>query len=67
MNGLKTLLLIKASNVFMTFARYAHLRDMRGNPWILAVLFESQVELPGSGSPSWWSRFFHLPKMNARW
>jgi hypothetical protein len=37
--GLKTILLLTLSNVFMTFAWYAHLKDMRAKPWIIAVLF----------------------------
>lgn len=55
MTGLKTLLLLTASNVFMTFAWYAHLRDMRGKPWILAVLlswgiafFEYLLQVPAN-------------------
>ncbi|MCU0794381.1 MAG: DMT family protein [Akkermansiaceae bacterium] len=39
MIGLKTILLLTLSNVFMTFAWYAHLKDMRAKPWIIAVLF----------------------------
>ncbi|MFM2243753.1 MAG: hypothetical protein RLZ97_2609 [Verrucomicrobiota bacterium] len=39
MTGLKTILLLTLSNVFMTFAWYAHLKDMRAKPWIIAVLF----------------------------
>jgi uncharacterized protein len=29
--------LLCASNVFMTFAWYAHLKDMRSKPWLIAV------------------------------
>ena len=36
---MRTFLLLLASNVFMTFAWYAHLKDMRAKPWIIAVLF----------------------------
>lgn len=35
---LKFFLLLTISNVFMTFAWYAHLRDLRAKPWLLAVL-----------------------------
>ena len=31
-------LLLVASNVFMTFAWYAHLRNYSGKPWFIAVL-----------------------------
>ena len=31
-------LLLVASNVFMTFAWYAHLRDLREKPWLVAAL-----------------------------
>lgn len=39
MTGFKTIVLLTFSNVFMTFAWYAHLRDLRDKPWIIAVLF----------------------------
>ncbi len=39
MIGLKTILLLTLSNVFMTFAWYAHLRDLKAKPWIIAVFF----------------------------
>lgn len=32
------ILLLIASNVFMTFAWYAHLRDLRTAPWLVAVM-----------------------------
>jgi uncharacterized protein (DUF486 family) len=35
----KTALLLLASNVFMTFAWYAHLKDLREKPLLVAVLF----------------------------
>lgn len=35
----KTVLLLIASNVFMTFAWYAHLKDLNHKPWIVAALF----------------------------
>ena len=34
----KTVGLLAASNVFMTFAWYAHLRDMKAKPWFIAAL-----------------------------
>jgi uncharacterized protein (DUF486 family) len=49
-----TLLLI-ASNVFMTFAWYAHLRNLADRPWYLAALlswgiafFEYLLQVPGN-------------------
>lgn len=36
---LKTMVLLSLSNVFMTFAWYAHLRDMKDKPWMIAALF----------------------------
>jgi uncharacterized protein (DUF486 family) len=51
---LTTLLLI-GSNVFMTFAWYAHLRNLRDRPWIVAVLaswglafFEYLLQVPAN-------------------
>lgn len=35
---LTTVLLLTLSNVFMTFAWYAHLRELADKPWILAAL-----------------------------
>ena len=57
----QTILLLVASNVFMTFAWYAHLRDLSGKPWWIAALvswfialFEYLIQVPanriGSGS-----------------
>jgi uncharacterized protein len=34
----RTVALLVCSNVFMTFAWYAHLRNLRGKPWIVAAL-----------------------------
>ena len=34
----KTAVLLMCSNVFMTFAWYAHLRNLSTRPWIVAVL-----------------------------
>ena len=45
------------SNVFMTFAWYAHLKDLRTAPWYLAVLaswglafFEYMLQVPANRS-----------------
>ena len=35
---LKTILLLTISNVFMTFAWYAHLKNLGSKPWIVAAL-----------------------------
>lgn len=34
----KTVLLLTISNVFMTFAWYAHLKNLNNKPWIIAAL-----------------------------
>lgn len=34
----KTILLLTVSNVFMTFAWYAHLKNLNNKPWIIAAL-----------------------------
>ena len=36
--SLQTILLLLASNVFMTFAWYGHLRNMSTAPWSAATL-----------------------------
>jgi uncharacterized protein (DUF486 family) len=48
-------LLLMASNVFMTFAWYAHLKNLDGRPWYLAALvswgiafFECLLQVPGA-------------------
>lgn len=41
----KFLVLLTCSNVFMTFAWYAHLRDMKGRVWYLAALFSWGIAL----------------------
>ena len=33
------IILLLISNVFMTFAWYAHLKDMKARPWLIAALF----------------------------
>src|SRR5881296_3540146 len=52
---LQTVLLLMASNVFMTFAWYAHLRDLNKQPWIVAALvswgialFEYLIQVPAN-------------------
>jgi uncharacterized protein (DUF486 family) len=37
--------LLSMSNVFMTFAWYAHLKDMKGKPWIIAALLSWGIAL----------------------
>ncbi|MBL6991199.1 MAG: DMT family protein [Bacteriovoracaceae bacterium] len=37
--GVQTIVLLIASNIFMTFAWYAHLRHLSGRFWFWAVLF----------------------------
>ena len=34
----KTILLLTVSNVFMTFAWYAHLKNLNNKPWLIAAL-----------------------------
>ena len=55
MVGLKTIALLTLSNIFMTFAWYAHLRDLRDKPWLIAALiswgvafFEDMVQVPAN-------------------
>ena len=42
---LKTILLLTVSNVFMTFAWYAHLKNLSHKPWIIAALVSWGVAL----------------------
>lgn len=51
----KTVLLLLLSNVFMTFAWYAHLKELNTKPWIVAVLvswslafFEYLLQVPAN-------------------
>ncbi|NQV26142.1 MAG: DMT family protein [Rhodopirellula sp.] len=51
----KTILLLSCSNVFMTFAWYAHLKDLKDRPWIIAALvswgialFEYLLQVPAN-------------------
>ncbi len=50
-----TVLLLIASNVFMTFAWYAHLKDLKAQPWFIAAiiswgiaLFEYLLQVPAN-------------------
>jgi uncharacterized protein (DUF486 family) len=52
---LRTTLLLACSNVFMTFAWYAHLRNLSGRPWWIAAivswgiaLFEYLLQVPAN-------------------
>ena len=52
---LKTILLLTMSNVFMTFAWYAHLKNLSDKPWYIAAflswgiaLFEYLLQVPGN-------------------
>jgi len=42
---LQTTVLLVLSNVFMTFAWYAHLKDLNGRPWFIAALVSWGVAL----------------------
>jgi uncharacterized protein (DUF486 family) len=51
----QTVLLLIASNVFMTFAWYAHLKELNDRPWYLAAvlswgvaLFEYMFQVPAN-------------------
>jgi uncharacterized protein (DUF486 family) len=41
----KTILLLTASNVFMTLAWYAHLKELSHRPWIVAALISWGIAL----------------------
>lgn len=50
-----TILLLSLSNVFMTFAWYAHLKELGEKPWVIAALvswgiafFEYSLQVPGN-------------------
>jgi len=52
---LQTILLLVASNVFMTFAWYAHLKNLAASPWWVAALaswgialFEYLLQVPAN-------------------
>ena len=42
---IKAIALLTASNVFMTFAWYAHLKEMKTKPWFIAALFSWGIAL----------------------
>jgi uncharacterized protein (DUF486 family) len=51
----QTILLLSLSNVFMTFAWYAHLKELNHKPWIIAALiswgiafFEYMLQVPAN-------------------
>ena len=51
----RTLVLLTLSNVFMTFAWYAHLKEMSQKPWVVAALlswgialFEYMLQVPAN-------------------
>ncbi len=44
-NWLTTTLLLIASNVFMTFAWYGHLKNLHNKPWIIAALLSWGIAL----------------------
>src|SRR5688572_15006488 len=51
----RTVILLTLSNVFMTFAWYAHLRNLSGRPWYIAALaswgialFEYLLQVPAN-------------------
>ena len=53
--SLQTILLLTASNVFMTFAWYGHLKNMATSPWYIAALvswgialFEYLLQVPAN-------------------
>jgi uncharacterized protein (DUF486 family) len=50
-----TIILLSLSNIFMTFAWYAHLKELNQKPWIVAALvswgiafFEYMLQVPGN-------------------
>jgi hypothetical protein len=53
--ALQSILLLSASNVFMTFAWYAHLKNLNDKPWYVAAIlswgiafFEYMLQVPGN-------------------
>ncbi len=52
---MRTIFLLLLSNIFMTFAWYAHLKNLRAAPWYFAVLaswglafFEYMLQVPAN-------------------
>lgn len=63
----KAVTLLVCSNVFMTFAWYAHLKNLRDRPWLVAALaswgiafFEYLLQVPGNRIGS---NAFSLPQL----
>ena len=53
--ALRSILLLTLSNVFMTFAWYAHLKNLSGKPWFIAAIvswgiafFEYLAQVPAN-------------------
>jgi uncharacterized protein (DUF486 family) len=53
--ALQAIVLLALSNVFMTFAWYAHLKNLSGKPWFVAAIgswgiafFEYLLQVPGN-------------------
>ncbi|MBI5664720.1 MAG: DMT family protein [Nitrospirae bacterium] len=51
----KAIILLVCSNVFMTFAWYAHLKELKGKPWLMAAMiswgiafFEYMLQVPAN-------------------
>ncbi|ABB32004.1 protein of unknown function DUF486 [Geobacter metallireducens RCH3] len=52
---MRTIVLLALSNIFMTFAWYAHLKNLRAAPWYIAVIvswgiafFEYLIQVPAN-------------------
>ena len=45
MKGFNTIVLLVLANVFMTFAWYAHLKNLSAQPWWIAVLASWAIAL----------------------
>lgn len=67
MAGFKTIILLSLSNVFMTFAWYAHLKDLKDKTWFIAALiswgiafFEYMLQVPANRIGS---QVFTLPQL----
>ena len=67
MTAFKTISLLAISNIFMTFAWYAHLRELKDKPWLIAALiswgiafFEYMVQVPANRTGY---QIFSLPQL----
>ncbi len=67
MIAFKTIVLLSLSNIFMTFAWYAHLRDLKDKTWFIAALiswgiafFEYMLQVPANRIGS---QVFTLPQL----